>query len=168
MAPCRVQRGRCPLVHASGVSGVHRHHRADGLSLSFRRKMAGIDICWLGLRSSGLCLVRTCRRANVLACFRAVAWSTCRSKSVALAFVRANQSHHKCALCRGDRTGFLALGALVILATAGMVASLASARQAIAPLGIHMRPNHAFNRTRRYGCRLSRLVVAAGRLTWSC
>jgi hypothetical protein len=29
-------------------------------------------------------------------------------------------------------------------------------------------PNHAFNRTRRYGLRLSRAAVAAGRLTWSC
>jgi hypothetical protein len=30
------------------------------------------------------------------------------------------------------------------------------------------RPNHAFNRTRRYGPSTWRSLVAAGRLTWSC
>ena len=29
-------------------------------------------------------------------------------------------------------------------------------------------PNHAFNRTCRYGVGFSRALVAAGRLTWSC
>lgn len=98
--------------------------------------MANVEICWLAIRSSGSRLVRTCRCANLLACFGAVAWPTYRSKLVALALVRTGESHHKCTLRCGSRTGLFAVGAVPILAIARVVTALASARQGIAHLGV--------------------------------